>query len=49
MLRAAVELADQGGLASLSMRRLARQLGVEAMSLGLDLILDGLEGKRSAG
>ncbi len=33
VLRAAVQLADEGGLESLSMRRLAQQLGVEAMSL----------------
>jgi AcrR family transcriptional regulator len=33
VLRAGVELADEGGLESLSMRRLAQQLGVEAMSL----------------
>ena len=33
VLRAAVELADTSGLESLSMRRLAQQLGVEAMSL----------------
>lgn len=33
VLRAAVELADAGGLDALSMRRLARELGVEAMSL----------------
>jgi AcrR family transcriptional regulator len=33
VLRAAVELADAGGLETLSMRRLAQQLGVEAMSL----------------
>lgn len=33
VLRAAVELADEVGLESLSMRRLAQQLGVEAMSL----------------
>ena len=33
VLRAAVELADDGGLESLSMRRLAGPLGVEAMSL----------------
>ena len=33
VLRAAVELADEGGLASLSMRRLGERLGVEAMSL----------------
>jgi AcrR family transcriptional regulator len=33
VLRAAVELTDAGGLEALSMRRLARELGVEAMSL----------------
>lgn len=33
VLRAAVELADAGGLDALSMRRLAKELGVEAMSL----------------
>jgi AcrR family transcriptional regulator len=33
VLRAAVELADEVGIESLSMRRLAQQLGVEAMSL----------------
>jgi AcrR family transcriptional regulator len=33
VLRAAVELADTGGVSSLSMRRLAQGLGVEAMSL----------------
>ena len=33
MLRAAVRLADEGGIAALSMRRLAQTLGVEAMSL----------------
>ena len=33
ILRTAVSLADQGGLESLTMRRLARKLGVEAMSL----------------
>jgi AcrR family transcriptional regulator len=33
VLRAAVDLADKHGLESLSMRRLARELGVEAMSL----------------
>ena len=33
VLRAAVELADAEGLDALSMRRLARELGVEAMSL----------------
>jgi AcrR family transcriptional regulator len=33
VLRAAVGLADQAGIDSLSMRRLAQELGVEAMSL----------------
>ncbi|MEO6059109.1 MAG: TetR/AcrR family transcriptional regulator [Candidatus Limnocylindria bacterium] len=33
VLRAGVQLADEGGLESLSMRRLAMALGVEAMSL----------------
>ncbi len=47
VLRAAVALADQGGLESLTMRRLGQDLGVEAMSLynhvtGKDDILDGI-------
>ncbi|MBA9002328.1 TetR/AcrR family transcriptional regulator [Thermomonospora cellulosilytica] len=33
VLRAAVELADRDGLASLTMRRLAQEVGAEAMSL----------------
>jgi AcrR family transcriptional regulator len=33
VLRAAVALADQGGIAALSMRKLGQALGVEAMSL----------------
>ena len=33
VLRAAIDLADTGGIGSLSMRRLAQELGVEAMSL----------------
>ena len=33
MLRAGIELADDGGIEALSMRKLARELGVEAMSL----------------
>jgi AcrR family transcriptional regulator len=33
VLRAAVDLADKGGIQSLSMRKLAQELGVEAMSL----------------
>jgi AcrR family transcriptional regulator len=33
LLRAAMDLADEGGIEALTMRRLARALGVEAMSL----------------
>ncbi|HEX7197641.1 MAG TPA: TetR/AcrR family transcriptional regulator C-terminal domain-containing protein [Candidatus Limnocylindria bacterium] len=33
VLRAAIDLADEGGIESLSMRRLGQELGVEAMSL----------------
>src|SRR5438046_7190344 len=33
VLQAAIELADEGGIESLTMRKLARALGVEAMSL----------------
>jgi AcrR family transcriptional regulator len=33
VLEAAITLADEGGIAALSMRKLAQQLGVEAMSL----------------
>src|SRR4029077_19067970 len=33
ILTAAIELADQGGIESLTMRKLAQALGVEAMSL----------------
>ena len=33
VLQAAIRLADQGGIESLTMRKLARALGVEAMSL----------------
>jgi AcrR family transcriptional regulator len=33
VLHAAIRLADEGGIESLSMRKLARELGVEAMSL----------------
>lgn len=45
--RAAVELIDEQGVAGLSMRRLGRRLGVEAMSLyahvsGRDSLLDGV-------
>ena len=47
VLRAAVELADAHGIEAVSMRRLAQELGVEAMSLynhvaNKDEILDGL-------
>jgi AcrR family transcriptional regulator len=47
VLRAAVGLADQGGVRSLSMRKLAQELGVEAMSLyhhvaNKGAILDGI-------
>jgi AcrR family transcriptional regulator len=46
-LKVAVALADAGGIESLSMRKLARELGVEAMSLyyyvkSKDDILDGM-------
>lgn len=47
VLAAAVSLADEDGIATLSMRRLGQRLGVEAMSLynhvaGKDDILDGM-------
>jgi len=47
VLRAAMGLADKGGIASLTMRRLAQEVGVEAMSLyyyvpNKDAILAGL-------
>jgi AcrR family transcriptional regulator len=47
VLRAAVALADRGGVGALSMRKLAQELGVEAMSLyhhvaNKDDILDGI-------
>ena len=47
MLRAAVDLADESGIASLTMRRLGEALGVEAMSLynhvaNKDALLDGM-------
>jgi TetR/AcrR family tetracycline transcriptional repressor len=47
ILDAALELADEGGLAAISMRRLAARLGVEAMSLynhvaGKADLLDGI-------
>jgi len=47
VLRAAIGIADEGGLESLSMRKLAQELGVEAMSIyyyvaNKDEILDGI-------
>jgi AcrR family transcriptional regulator len=47
VLRAAVALADDAGLGSLTMRKLAQELGVEAMSLyhhvpNKDALLDGM-------
>jgi AcrR family transcriptional regulator len=47
VLRAAVALADSGGIESLTMRRLGQDLGVEAMSLykhvaNKDALLDGM-------
>jgi AcrR family transcriptional regulator len=47
VLRAAVSLADEGGIGALSMRKLGEALGVEAMSLynhiaGKDDLLDGM-------
>jgi AcrR family transcriptional regulator len=47
VLRAAVDLADEGGIEALTMRRLADELGVEAMSLyyhveNKEAILDGV-------
>jgi AcrR family transcriptional regulator len=47
VLRAAVALADREGVSSLTMRKLAKELGVEAMSLyhhvaGKDALLDGM-------
>ena len=47
VLRAALELADEGGTTALTMQRIGRRLGVEAMSLyrhvhNKDDILDGI-------
>ncbi|WP_342780385.1 TetR/AcrR family transcriptional regulator C-terminal domain-containing protein [Catellatospora sichuanensis] len=47
VLRAAIELADEGGIAAVTMRRLAESLGAEAMSLyhhvaNKDQVLDGV-------
>ena len=47
VLRAAIDVADKGGIESLTMRKLAQELGVEAMSLyyhvaNKDQVLDGV-------
>jgi AcrR family transcriptional regulator len=47
VLRAAMQLADEGGIKSVSMRKIAQELGVEAMSLynhvaSKDDIVDGI-------
>jgi len=47
VLQAAIRLADQGGIESLSMRKLGQELGVEAMALyyhfaNKDKVLDGI-------
>jgi AcrR family transcriptional regulator len=47
VLQTAIQLADQGGIASLSMRRLGQELGVEAMAFyhhfaSKDEVLDGI-------
>ena len=47
VLRAALKLADQGGLDALSMRKLGQDLGVEAMALyyhfaNKDEVIDGI-------
>ena len=47
VLRAAVRVADEGGLTAVTMRNVAKELGVEAMSLyhhvhGKESILDGI-------
>jgi AcrR family transcriptional regulator len=47
VLRAAIEIADQGGIESLTMRRLGDELGAEAMSLyyhvaSKEALLDGI-------
>ena len=47
VIKAAVRVADRGGIASVSMRNVGKKLGVEAMSLyhhvaGKDALLDGL-------
>jgi AcrR family transcriptional regulator len=49
VLRAAITLADEGGIEALCLRKLAKELGVEAMSLynhvaNKDEILDGIVG-----
>ena len=54
MLRAALALADEGGIESLTMRKLGQELGVEAMSLynhvaNKDDIVDGIVDDRARG
>jgi AcrR family transcriptional regulator len=51
VLDAAIRVADRGGVATITMRRVAQELGVEAMSLyhhvpNKDAILDALEARR---
>ncbi len=51
VLDAAIRLADRGGAQAITMRRVAQELGVEAMSLyhhvpNKDAILDTLETRR---
>src|SRR6266540_4084712 len=57
VLHAAIRLADQGGIEALSMRKLAQELGVEAMSLYnhvankndvLDVMVDAVAGEIAA-
>ena len=52
MLQAAIKLADEGGIDSLTMRRLADELGAEAMSLYYHVekkedVLDGMDRSRA--
>ena len=52
VLRAAINIADGAGLDALSMRKLAQELGVEAMSVyyyvaNKDEILDGIDAGRA--
>lgn len=52
VLQAAIKLADEGGIDSLTMRRLADELGAEAMSLYYHVekkedVLDGMDRSRA--